>query len=139
MDVQNKQAFGTEPPEQMSALVLAYLGDAVYELRVREYLIREGRAKVNYLHNEAVQFVRAATQAQVLRALEPALDETEQAVVRRGRNAKSQHVPKNSELMDYRYATALESLIGYLYLKGKFARIDEIFDQAIGVVRGGMS
>lgn len=127
------------PPEQVSCLVLAYLGDAVYELYVRSYLIGDGRVKVNRLHKEAVKMVQAKTQAQVLKSLEGTLDETEAGVVRRGRNTKSVHVPKNAEVIDYRHATALECLFGYLYLKGRHERIAEIFAKAVKVVEGGIS
>ena len=125
------------PPEQVSCLVLAYLGDAVYELYVRSYLLGNGRVKVNNLHKQAVKFVQAKTQAQVLKALEGTLDETEASVVRRGRNTKSVHVPKNAEVIDYRHATALECLFGYLYLQGRHERITEIFAYALKVVEEG--
>ena len=125
------------PPEQVSCLVLAYLGDAVYELYVRSYLLGNGRVKVNNLHKQAVKFVQAKTQAQVLKALEGTLDETEASVVRRGRNTKSVHVPKNAEVIDYRHATALECLFGYLYLQGRYERITEIFAYALKVVEEG--
>jgi ribonuclease-3 family protein len=125
------------PPEQVSCLVLAYLGDAVYELYVRSYLLGNGRVKVNNLHKQAVQFVQAKTQAQVLKALEGTLDDTEAGVVRRGRNTKSVHVPKNAEVIDYRHATALECLFGYLYLQGRHERIAEIFAYALKVVEEG--
>lgn len=125
------------PPEQVSCLVLAYLGDAVYELYVRSYLLGNGRVKVNTLHKQAVKFVQAKTQAQVLKALEGTLDETEASVVRRGRNTKSVHVPKNAEVIDYRHATALECLFGYLYLQGRQERITEIFAYALKVVEEG--
>lgn len=124
-------------PQQMSSLVLAYLGDAVYELYVRSYLIGDGRVKVNQLHRKAVLFVRAKTQARILAALEGTLSEMETDVVRRGRNTKSLNVPKNTEVIEYRYATAFECLIGYLYLKHDHQRIAEIFQKAVEVVEGG--
>ncbi len=124
-------------PEQMSSLVLAYLGDAVYEIYVRSHLIGDGRVKVNQLHRKAVIFVRAKTQARILAALEGTLSEIETDVVRRGRNTKSLNVPKNTEVIEYRYATAFECLIGYLYLKQDHQRIAEIFRKAVEVVEGG--
>lgn len=124
-------------PEQLSPLVLAYIGDVVYELYVRTHLLGDGRVKVNALHNGAVGFVQAKTQARILRGLEGKLTEMEAGVVRRGRNAKSLHIPKNADFMDYKYATAFECLIGYLYLKQEHERIQEIFRFAIETVEGG--
>ncbi|HEX3031113.1 MAG TPA: ribonuclease III domain-containing protein [Bacillota bacterium] len=124
-------------PEQVAPLVLAYIGDAVYELYIRTYLLGDGRSKVNILHNGAVRFVQAKTQALIMRRLEEQLTEVEAAVVRRGRNAKSLHAPKNADLVDYKYATAFESLIGYLYLKREYDRLAEIFRYAVETVEGG--
>lgn len=120
-------------PEQLSALVLAYVGDAVYELAVRCHLAAGGSNKMWYLHRQAVQYVRAANQAKVLFALEGKLTEAEQQVVRRGRNTNSQ-VPKGASMIDYRHSTALECLVGYLYLKGDSGRIKEIMETARQVI-----
>ena len=117
--------------ELPSALVLAYLGDAVYELLVRGYLIREkGLGKVNRLHQAAVNFVRADAQARLLRGLDSWLTEEEKAVVRRGRNTSSQP-PRHADVVTYRHATALECLFGYLYLKGEQERIEELFREIV--------
>ncbi|HWJ03311.1 MAG TPA: ribonuclease III domain-containing protein [Verrucomicrobiae bacterium] len=118
-------------PAQLNSLVLAYLGDAVYELEVRKYLVASGLAKVKQLHSAAVGMVRATTQAKVVHRLLPELTEEEAGVVRRGRNAKSGSVPKNTDVIDYRYATAFEALIGYWYLKGEFAKIERVFNMAV--------
>lgn len=125
------------PPEQMSPLVLAYIGDVVYELYVRTYLLGDGRVKVNLLHNGAVGFVKAKTQARILHTLKGKLTEVEEGIVRRGRNAKSLHIPKNADFMDYKYATAFECLLGYLYLMQEHERIQEIFRFAVETVEGG--
>lgn len=111
-------------------LTLAYMGDVVYELFIREKLVRSGKAKVNDLHKTAIRYVRAEAQAEVLRALESSFDPDEQAVVRRGRNAKSGRPPKNADLMDYRLATAFEALLGYLYLSGRTERLQEVLEMA---------
>lgn len=111
-------------------LTLAYMGDVVYELFIREQLVRSGKAKVNELHKAAIAYVRAEAQAGVLRVLESSFDPEEQAVVRRGRNAKSGRPPKNADLMDYRLATAFEALLGYLYLSGRTERLQEILEMA---------
>lgn len=115
-------------------LVLAYLGDAVYELYVRRYLISCGYTKVDKLHKQAVKFVNAETQARLLHAISAGLSEEEAAVVRRGRNAKSGSTPKNISISDYRHGTALESLIGFLFLSGEEDRITEIMETAIRIV-----
>lgn len=122
-----------EHPDELPALVLAYIGDAVYELAVRTLLISQGSVKVNRLHQEAVQYVNAAAQAKALRALEGKLNEREAAVARRGRNTKSAHVPRNADVLDYRQSTALECLIGYLYLKRDTERLAEILRTALQV------
>lgn len=124
-------------PQSMPALVLAYLGDAVYELHVRRYLVAQGITKVDSLHRQAVRFVNASTQAKVLHALMDGLTEEEVGVVRRGRNAKSGSTPKNMSVTDYRHGTAFETLIGYLHLSGQNERIEEIFKKACDIVSPG--
>lgn len=121
-------------PEQMPPHVLAYIGDAVYELFIRAHLINLGITKVNQLHKEAIRYVNASAQAGVLHVLEGSLTEVELSVVRRGRNAKSGRVPKNADMIDYRYATAFEALTGYLYLKDEQNRLKEIFQIAISII-----
>ncbi|MCL6639696.1 MAG: ribonuclease III [Firmicutes bacterium] len=113
-------------PQDLPALVLAYVGDAVYELAVRSRLVGSGLVKVRRLHDEAVKYVNAGAQARALRALEEKLTEEESAVVRRGRNAKPAHTPRGADVVEYRHSTAFECLVGYLYLKGDTARLAEI-------------
>lgn len=120
---------------EMNALTLAYLGDAVYELWVRTHLLELGHEKVKDLHKEAISFVRAGTQAQILHALLPELDEAEKQVVARGRNAKGGH-PKNVDVVTYRHATAFESLVGYWQLSGQFNRMQWAFDQVERIIQG---
>ena len=116
-------------PTQLPSLTLAYIGDGVYELYVRNSLIEKGHVRVQNLHKEAIKRVNATLQARLLERIEGQLTETERAVARRGRNAKSGHVPKNTEVTEYRKSTGLETLIGYLFLKGEFSRIDEFLSQ----------
>lgn len=123
-------------PEELPSLVLAYVGDAVYELAIRQFLIGQGLVKVNRLHKEAVGYVKAAAQAKALFAMEGKLTEEELAVVRRGRNAKIASLPKNADFMDYRHATALEALIGYLYLQSKEERVREVIGFALEAISG---
>lgn len=115
--------------QEMNALSLAYLGDAVYELWVRKYLLEQGYEKVQKLHREAVNYVRATTQAQILHRIMPELDAIEQQVVLRGRNAKGGY-PRNVDVVTYRHATAFEALIGYWYLEEKVERMDWAFNLA---------
>ncbi len=116
---------GTEHlnPKQLSPLTLAFLGDAVFELLVREELVLQANMPVGQLHHRAVGVVCAGAQSAAVEILEPLLTEEEVEIYKRGRNANAHHVPKNSDLADYRRATGLEALFGYLYLKGEQERI----------------
>lgn len=125
MDLKNVQ------PDELPALALAYVGDAVYELAVRAYLVGSGISRVNRLHDEAVKYVQAKAQARLVRELEGRLTAEEAAVIRRGRNAKSPHTPRSADVIDYRQSTAFECLIGYLYLKGDKDRLEEILSLAL--------
>lgn len=111
-----------------SPLTLAFLGDAVYSLLVRNMLSLSANKPAGKLHKESIQYVNAAFQAQMIRELLPVLTEDETSVFKRGRNAHSSHSPKNQSDADYRYATGLEALYGYLYLCGNTERIKEIFE-----------
>ncbi|GEN56951.1 mini-ribonuclease 3 [Halolactibacillus alkaliphilus] len=124
---------------QMKSLALAYMGDVVYEYYVRDYLIRQGKVNVNKLHKSAVRFVQAKQQAKVLRYWieEALLDEEEAGVVKRGRNAKSGSVPKNTDVMTYRYSTAFEALLGYHYFIENNDRLMELINQAINYIEKG--
>jgi ribonuclease-3 family protein len=127
-------ALELEKLNQISSLELAYVGDAVYELAVRRHLIARGVAGVNKLHREAVKYVCADTQARVLMMLESKLNEEEIRVARRGRNAKSGHAPKGACVLSYRQSTGLESLIGYLFLKGFTERLELIMGYVINII-----
>ena len=119
-------------PKQMNALALAYMGDVVYEMAVRKRLLEKGLTRPNDLHRGAVRYVNARAQASVVTFwLETnALTEEEQAVVRRGKNAKSGSVPKKVDVHTYRYSTAFEALIGYIYLTERRDRLEELIKQA---------
>ena len=112
---------------QMSPLTWAYVGDAVYELYVRYYLVDNTNLKPNNLHKEAIKYVKAKAQAEILYKLQDYLTEEEQDIVRRARNTQNHHLPKNANVQEYMYATALEGLIGYLCLTKQNDRLDEIF------------
>ncbi|MGN0642110.1 MAG: Mini-ribonuclease 3 [Huintestinicola sp.] len=115
---------------QYSPLTLAFLGDAVYGQLVREKLVLEANRPLNKLHKASVERVRACYQAMAAETIEPYLSEDEAAVMKRGRNAtgNSGNVPKSSNPIEYRKATSLETLFGYLYLCGESERLRELFD-----------
>ncbi|NMA14958.1 MAG: Mini-ribonuclease 3, partial [Clostridia bacterium] len=121
-------------PQLLPPLTLAYIGDAVYELWVRSYLVRKGFTKVNDLHHHAVKYVNADTQSQLVDKLTGFLNEEEAAVLKRGRNAKSGRHPKNMGMIEYRRATGLETLIGYLYILGLNERLEDIFHLLVSLV-----
>jgi len=109
-----------------SPLTFAYIGDGVFDLIIRSVVVARGNTKVNKLHHRTSSVVMAHTQAEMADKLLPYLTEEEQDIYRRGRNAKSFTMAKNATMTDYRKATGLEALIGYLYLKDEFGRIVEL-------------
>lgn len=113
----------SKPARLLPPLALAYIGDAVFEVAVRQHVIARPNLRPHHLHIQATKFVSAKAQARMLALIEPQLTEQEQDVVRQGRNAKSGTVPKNANVLDYRHATAFESLIGYLYYTGAHDRL----------------
>ncbi|MDD3614018.1 MAG: ribonuclease III domain-containing protein [Caldicoprobacterales bacterium] len=112
----------------LNPLVLAFIGDTVYDLFIRTYLIYNHDLPVHQLHVKASGFVRAGSQSRTLHDIESFLTEDELNIVRRGRNAKSGTIPKNADVTEYRWATGLESLLGYLFLLGQEERICQLFD-----------
>lgn len=122
--------------DQINALALAYMGDAVYEQAVREHLLRSGRVKPNTLHRQSTTFVSAKAQAVVLKRLteEGFLTEAELAIMRRGRNAKSGSVPKNTDVQTYNFSTAFEAVLGWNYLKEQQERVGEIISYSIEII-----
>ncbi len=121
----------TKKPSQYTPLVLAYIGDGVYEVYVRSRLLAENpELPAHKLHVLATRRVKARAQSQSMLAIEPMLSESELAVYKRGRNAKSATVPKNADVSDYRRATGFEALVGYLYLTGDRERTEKIMETA---------
>jgi ribonuclease III family protein len=116
--------------KMLNPLVWAYIGDSVYEMYVRSFIIADTKKTSAALHKKSIKYVKASAQSAHLELLEPYLDEEEKDIVRRGRNSKANHLPKNANVIDYRRATAFEALIGYLYLLKRFERLGEI----IGIV-----
>lgn len=114
--------------QSMSVLGLAHIGDAVYELLIRSWLCSNGRTTSKGLHFETVSYVKAPAQARAVSKILDKLTEEELAVFKRGRNAKVNSVPKNADISEYHSATGLETLFGFLYLKGEKDRISELFE-----------
>ncbi|WP_276358169.1 Mini-ribonuclease 3 [Cohnella caldifontis] len=127
------------PVEQLSPVVLAYIGDAVFEVYVRQRLIAGPIRKPHELHRAATRYVSAAAQARLLQRWMPLLGEEEADVVRRGRNTKSGQPPKNADPGDYRHATALECLVGYLFYRGERGRLEQLIDLAFAPSEGPLS
>ncbi|SDN91983.1 ribonuclease-3 family protein [Psychrobacillus sp. OK028] len=122
--------------KQLNSLALAYMGDAVFEQVVREHLIRSGRVRPNILHKEATTYVSAKAQAMIVKEMldKEFLTEDEQAVLRRGRNAKSGSVPKNTDVITYHHSTAFEAVIGSLYLSEQTERLQEVLNFSINFI-----
>lgn len=115
-----------KPPKELNALLLAYVGDAVYELYVRYHLLSQGMMRPNDLQKRAVRYVSATAQAEVSRQIQTLLTEEEQDILRRGRNMRTGSVPKHVSVADYRASTGLEALIGFWYLSGDKERLNEM-------------
>lgn len=118
-------------PALIHPLVLAYIGDAVFELFIRQVVIAQTNHRPDHLHRAATRFVSAKAQAKALEKWMPLLTEEELDIVRRGRNAKSGSIPKNADVLEYRHSTAMECLIGYLHYKGEHARLRELLNLVI--------
>ena len=109
-----------------SPLTLAYIGDAIYEIIIRTIVVGEGNRQVNQLHKKSSNLAKAGTQAEMVLKLQPFLEEEEEQIYKRGRNAKSYTAAKNADIIDYRNATGFEALKGYLYMLGKTERMFEL-------------
>lgn len=112
--------------KQYSALALAFMGDAVYEMHVRSKILAKTNAPADILHKMAVKYVKAAAQCEAYDRIENLLTDEEIAVFKRGRNAKTNTKAKNAALSEYKKATGFETLLGYLYLEGKTERLNTL-------------
>ena len=119
----------------LSPLTLAFLGDSVYEMFIRTKILGMGNRPASQLHKIAVGYVKAKAQATAAHKILEFLTDEETEIYKRGRNTNIHTVPKNADMADYRHATALEALIGYLYLKGDKARLEEILNIAFETLR----
>ena len=118
-----------EEAKLLSPLTWAYIGDSVYEMFIRTELINKSNAKPHKLHIEAIKYVKAKSQAEILKKIYDDLTEEEKDVVRRGRNTENHHIAKNTNSAEYSQSTAFEALIGYLYLTKQDERLIEIFNK----------
>ncbi|WP_206459910.1 Mini-ribonuclease 3 [Anaerovorax sp. IOR16] len=118
----------------MNTTVLAYMGDAVYEVFVRERVIATGQIHADKLHHSAIKYVRAEGQAKALKSMLEELSETELALVKRARNKKITSKPKNADPITYKWATAFEALIGYLHLSEQLDRRNEIMEKTVSII-----
>lgn len=132
-DILNSK-FTADEARMLNPLVLAFVGDAIYEVMVRTYLIDNNRDMlVHKLHKEAVAFVKAHAQSDYVKILQDEFTEEEANIFRRGRNAKSGTVPKNAEVQEYRAATGFESVLGFLYLTEQKERLCVLFNKIIEI------
>ena len=120
--------------DTLSPLTLAFTGDAVFSLYIREMLVCEANRPVGQLHKLSVNWVKAEAQSKGMHAILPLLTEKETEVFKRGRNAHTSHTPKNQSGCDYHYATGFEALVGYLYLKDKTERLTELLNEVIKAI-----
>lgn len=134
--VQIKECFKCKEQDvrAYSPLTLAYIGDGIYELVIRSVIVERANRSNNDLHKRTTKYVNAGTQAKMAEALLKRLTEEEEAVYRRGRNAKSNTASKNASLGDYKKATGLEALLGYLYLTDRMPRVLELIKEGIGLI-----
>lgn len=114
-----------------SALALAYLGDSFYETLAREYVVADGNCSISDINRRIMDYVTAVSQSRIAGVITPYLNEVEAEFFRYGRNAHNSHRSKSAQALEYRRATGLECLFGYLYLSGSFARARELFDTAV--------
>jgi ribonuclease-3 family protein len=128
--------FAIDEARMLNPLQLALIGDGVYEVFIRNHILTENTAlSANKIHVKAIGYVKAKSQASIMHEIEKYLDEEEDAVYRRGRNAKSSTIPKNADVRDYRMATGFEALVGYLYLIGNKDRLEFIFNECIKIIK----
>lgn len=126
-----KREKNIDEAKLLSPLVWAYVGDSVYELFVRTKLTNKSNAKPHKLHIESIKYVKAKSQAEILKKIQDSLTEDEKDIVRRGRNTENHHIAKNANVADYSQSTGFEALIGYLYLTKQDKRLEEVLNMCI--------
>jgi len=131
-----KEVGSLQKPDELSPALWAYLGDALYEVYVREQLIWDSAYhNTGELHREAIKYVRAEAQARIVQYLTPRLTAEEKELIRKGRNQKSGHIPTHTNAITYRYSTAWEGLLGYLYLTGRQERMEELIAAGLAYLK----
>ena len=120
--------------KEVNVKTLAYIGDVVYELYVREHVIANSREQVNKLHKKTIKYVSAKAQAKIVELMSDDFTDLEKDIIRRGRNAEANTVPKNTDVVTYKKATGFESIIGYLYFTGQNRRLKDIINQSITLI-----
>lgn len=129
-----KGKFTLQDARGLNPLVLAFVGDCIYELFIRTYLIDSNRSmSAHKLHIKTISFVKAHSQSEIMKKLQEELTEDEYYIFKRGRNAKSGSVPKNADVQEYRIATGFEALMGYLYLTEQIERLNELCNMVINM------
>lgn len=124
-----KNKFSLQEAKQLNPLVLAFVGDAIYEVFIRTLLVDKNRSlPVHKLHVEAVSFVKAHAQSEFMKIIEAEVTEEEHTIFKRGRNAKSGTIPKNADVQEYKMATGFEALIGFLYITEQTERLNYLFN-----------
>ena len=126
--------FSEQEARNLNPLQLALIGDGVYEIFIRNYILSNNiDLNAHKIHVKAIEYVKAKSQSLIMHKIEESLSEEEVYIFKRGRNAKSATVPKNANVRDYRMATGFEALIGYLYLTGKGERLESIFNEVVTI------
>jgi len=119
---------------QLSPLVLAFVGDSVFDLFIRSRLVMKKRESAHKMHVKAINYVKASAQSKIVSELLDRLNDDEKIIFKRGRNSKSATIPKHADVLDYRRATAFEAVLGYLYLSGMYERLEEILNLAAEII-----
>lgn len=128
--------FSKSEARMLNPLQLALIGDGVYEIYIRNYVLSSNtELTAHKMHKEAITFVKAKAQSTIMHELEEELTEEETYIFKRGRNTRSNTIPKNADVRDYRMATGFETLIGYLYLVGEKERLDYILGKSIDIIK----
>jgi len=129
-----RNKFTINEAVQLNPLVLAFVGDAIYEVFVRRYLVEQNQdMSAHKLHVKAVSYVKAHSQSEIMKQIKESLTEEEERIFKRGRNAKSGTVPKNADVREYRMATGFEALMGFLYLTNQLDRLNELMNLSIKI------
>jgi len=136
LDDLRMKEFSKDEARMLNPLQLALIGDGVFEVFIRNHILTKNTSlSANKIHVKTIGYVKAKSQSSIMHEMEAFLDEEEEAVYKRGRNAKSPTVPKNADVRDYRMATGFEALIGYLYLIGNKERLEFVFNKSIEIIK----